>query len=70
MQGSSGSRVVLIWVDRDLNQNQIWDVTDLERTGGLIGPIACRPTHNIICPPWNIYPSPCQNLYYPFPCHF
>lgn len=33
--------------------DQIWDVTDLERTGGLIGPIACHPTHNSICPPWN-----------------
>lgn len=37
--------------------DQIWDVTDLERIGGLIGPIACRPTHNSICPPWNIYIS-------------
>ena len=61
MQGSSGNRVMLIRADRDLNQNQIWDVTDLERIGGLIGPIACRPTHNSICPPWNIYPSPCRN---------
>lgn len=35
--------------------DQIWDVTDLERTGGLIGPITCPPTLYTICPPWNIY---------------
>lgn len=66
MQGSGRSRDLLLWVDRDLNQNQIWDVTDLERAGGLIGPITCSPAHKAyVC--LSLYIYLCQNLYYPFP---
>lgn len=62
MQGSGGSRGLFNLRRSRSESDQIWDVTDLERTGGLIGPIACRPTHNSICPPWNTYISLSESL--------